>query len=106
MEATTLHDSNIVRLINEKYIPVMVDIDRDSDIAVKFKVIELPTLIVLTDQQKIIKTIKGYHAPEMLEKELREDIANRLDQVHEVIPEKKTNRFRLPMTIINCISPL
>lgn len=67
MKATTLQDKNLIKLINEKYIPVKVDVDTDTNLVKKFAISALPTIIILDDKQNIVRRFTGYvSASEMI----------------------------------------
>ena len=59
MKETTLQDPAVVKLINESFIPVMIDADANRDLAVKYKVVGLPDFIILDSNKKVIKEFSG-----------------------------------------------
>lgn len=72
METITFRDPAIVSLIQNHYVPVSVDIDKNIDIARQYKIIALPTVIILDENYSIIKIFTGYINPEELAKNLNE----------------------------------
>jgi len=58
----TLKDGQIVKYINEHFIPVRVDVDTDKKIALDYRVTGLPTMIILDSDNSIIKTSVGFTA--------------------------------------------
>lgn len=59
MRETTLLDSGVAKLVNQSFIPVMIDADKDRELAKKYKVTGLPAFIVLNSQEKIVKDFTG-----------------------------------------------
>ena len=59
MKGTTLASPSVIKMINENYIPVMVDIDKNKDIAQQYYVMKLPTFLVLDGNQKAIDSFVG-----------------------------------------------
>lgn len=75
MEATTLTDPALVRDINEKFVPVHLDFDKQKRVAEVLKIKAIPCSVVLSAEAEILARHDGYAkvAPyrETLDKGLR-----------------------------------
>jgi thioredoxin-related protein len=60
MRSSTFTDSSVESLINKHYIPVMIDIDTDADLANQYQIKAVPTIIILNGDKKILDTTTGY----------------------------------------------
>jgi len=74
MKEGPLKDPNIVKLIEENFIPVEVNPNKEQDLALKYRVIAVPCIIIITPEGKIIKRAFGY----MSSNELRDFILDTL----------------------------
>jgi thioredoxin-related protein len=69
MEKTTFENPDIIKLINEKYYPVELDVDKNSDVADTYQIMDLPTIIIFDMDGKSQMILTGYiKADEMLKK--------------------------------------
>jgi thiol:disulfide interchange protein len=59
----TLQDPGVVLMVMYNYIPVLVDVDGDAPIARQYKVLNLPTTMVLNSDKKILENFSGFFAP-------------------------------------------
>lgn len=59
MKKTTLQNQGVIKLVNESYIPVMIDVDKNRDLAKKYKVTGLPAFIVLSAKDKKVADFSG-----------------------------------------------
>ncbi|MCL6559769.1 MAG: thioredoxin domain-containing protein [Firmicutes bacterium] len=71
MDETSYSDPEIIRLLNEKYIPVRVDPDRRPDVNERYNRGGLPTTAILTPKGRTI-TGGTYVPPERLKQVLQE----------------------------------
>ena len=69
-EQTTFKKASIIQLINQHYYPVVLDSDKDVKTTEKYSVMDLPTIIILDANEKMIKVFSGYIPPEEIELQL------------------------------------
>ena len=68
LDATTLSDADVVKLVNEKFIPVRIDATVEVDLVRAVAVQALPTLFVLAPDRTILNRHEGYaEAPAILQ---------------------------------------
>lgn len=60
LEGTTLRDPNIVNLVNDQFIPLKVDADKDAPLAQTLKVRSCPTMVLAAPDGRILGTLEGY----------------------------------------------
>lgn len=75
MESTTFSNPTVIKLINRSYLPVVIEINRNRDIFIQYKIIRLPTTLILDTNGNIIKVATGYIQPNRMIKILK--IANK-----------------------------
>lgn len=63
LRRTTWADQNVNEALSA-YVPVKVDIDRNSDLAIQYGASSIPAYAILDDQGNSTKAIAGYLAPE------------------------------------------
>lgn len=73
-EKNSFTNLSIIKLINDNYYPVILDVDKNETIAEKYLIMGLPTIIIFNSNEKVIKTYSGYFPPEVLEKYLNESM--------------------------------
>jgi thioredoxin-related protein len=56
----TLSNSKVQEKLNSGFVPVVVDINKDYDLASKYKVLGTPTVVFLDANEKEIHRIDGY----------------------------------------------
>lgn len=66
LDATTFRDPSIVNLINEQFVPLKVDGDREATLAQKLQIQSYPTLVLASPDGKILTFIEGYLEPAKL----------------------------------------
>jgi len=67
LDATTFRDRAIVELVNEKFVPVKVDGERDQRLAQSVGVEAFPTLAIVTAEGRIVARHEGYaDVPKMM----------------------------------------
>ncbi len=64
MEATTYHDPDIRKLIDQRFIAVKVDVDSNPDFEERYQDWGWPATVLMTPDGKEIGKYKGYLAPE------------------------------------------
>ncbi len=62
----TLHDNQVIKVINANYVPVKLDVDRDIDIVKQYRPTSFPTMIIMDSGKRIIKRFSGFMKPEVL----------------------------------------
>jgi thioredoxin-like negative regulator of GroEL len=59
-------DPGVATIVMYNFIPVLVDIDADAPIAKQYKILSLPTMIILDGDKKILETFTGFQEPKDL----------------------------------------
>ena len=72
MANTTFKDSSLVNFLNDNFMPIMVNTDRDPQTAGNYGVSGLPTTVFLTERGEPIVTVPGYIATDPLMSMLKE----------------------------------
>jgi thiol:disulfide interchange protein len=72
----TYQDSSVVNLINQNFIPVKVDADKNAEVIKRYKVSDLPSALILDSDYKVINTVNGYFTPDEFIAKLNEVIAH------------------------------
>jgi thioredoxin-related protein len=68
LDATTLSDADVVKLVNERFIPVRIDATVEVELVRAVAVQALPTLFVLAPDRTILNRYEGYaEAPAILQ---------------------------------------
>jgi thioredoxin-related protein len=80
LEAQTLKDPEVVQLVNERYVPVEIDADEDSELARDFGVRVFPTLVWTRPDGKIVETHEGYISATRLLAKLKQALDSSKDQ--------------------------
>jgi tetratricopeptide (TPR) repeat protein len=60
MHQTTFRDPAIIRIINESFVPLKVDANREPKLAQALRIQAYPTMILAGNDGKIVKWIEGY----------------------------------------------
>lgn len=60
MKEKTFSNPEVISKLNEKYISVIIDINKEPKIASKYKVVGTPTVIFLDSNQKQIGKVEGF----------------------------------------------
>lgn len=66
MTNETFVNKEVIHQLETSYFPVHVDIDKDVDIAKKFQVTELPTVMIVNSDHTIKKKLTGYISPDQM----------------------------------------
>lgn len=72
MANTTFKDAALINYLNENYMPIMVNTDREPQTAGSYGVAGLPTTIFLTEMGEPIFSLPGYIATDPLMSMLKE----------------------------------
>jgi thioredoxin-related protein len=75
MEQETFTSPKVIELLNEKYIPVKVDVDQFAgmDIAEKYKISEFPTYLFLHKNGEYYAESKGFFPPKFFVAEINKN---------------------------------
>ena len=76
MDTETFKDTPLINLINTNFIPVQIDIDKNSDVALLYNIVNLPSIIILDADNKTVKTFAGFFPSDKLKNYLQELITN------------------------------
>jgi thioredoxin-like negative regulator of GroEL len=60
LDVTTFRDALVVRMMNEKFIPLRIDAERDATLAQLLHIQAYPTLVIAGPDGKILETHEGY----------------------------------------------
>ena len=71
MEKETFNDTAIISSLNENFIPIKVDYDRETKTSDFYSVIGLPDTIFIAENGEIIGRRPGYIPPEVLKRILK-----------------------------------
>jgi thioredoxin-related protein len=66
MSSTTFKDSTVVKLVNENYYPVILEVNQNEVAANKYKLDGVPTMIFFDLSGKIINIYAGYEEPQTM----------------------------------------
>lgn len=72
LKENTLTDSKVQEAINEKYIPAIVDINKNPMIASNYNVYGTPTVVFVSGDEEFVYQIDGYLDPEEFLDELKQ----------------------------------
>jgi thioredoxin-like negative regulator of GroEL len=67
----TLEDARVVKIINARFVPVMIDIDSNAAVAKQYNVVDLPTFIILNSNNETVNLFSGYLTPDELIQKLQ-----------------------------------
>jgi thioredoxin-related protein len=60
LDATTFRDARVVKVMNEQFIPLKVEADRDTRLTDALRIRSFPTLMLAAPDGKILATLEGY----------------------------------------------
>lgn len=87
----TFNDPEVMNFIDQHFIAIKMDIDKDKETVKKYKIIDLPTIIILNEDSRILNTFTGYASPQELLQNLNNILNTNL---------KKTSSSSLDITIV------
>lgn len=70
LEQTTLAEPEMVKYINENFVPVHLDLDREKQVASILEIKSLPCTVVLSPDADVLARIEGYAKAPALYKQL------------------------------------
>ena len=75
MEQQTYTDHEVAAIMNKFYVPVMIDVDEFSGMAVaeKYNVSQYPTVVFLDSKGRLVNKIKGFYLAEAFANELKKN---------------------------------
>ncbi|MSR52354.1 MAG: thioredoxin family protein [Gemmataceae bacterium] len=60
LDATTFRDPGVIRLLNERFVPIKIDGDRDLKLVQAMRIESYPTLVVAGPDGSVLSTNPGY----------------------------------------------
>lgn len=63
LEATTFKDPNVLATMNERFIPLKIDAERDSFLAQRLQIQSYPTIVLASPDGQILRVIEGFKEP-------------------------------------------
>jgi thioredoxin-related protein len=75
LDATTLRDPAVVRVLTEQFVALKLDAARDGALADLLRVQSYPTLVLAAPDGRILATLEGYVDAERLKEQLRQVLA-------------------------------
>ena len=63
MLKTTYRDKSVLKQMT-RFVPVLIDVDKDTKLAQKYGVEAVPTTLFLTADGRVLRSETGYHSPE------------------------------------------
>ena len=72
MAKDTFKDPTVIAYLNENFIPIMVNTDKDQETAAGYSVLGLPFTVFLTETGEPIASVPGYIPPDTLLSMLKE----------------------------------
>lgn len=66
LDEKTYPDPGVQQSLAQKYVTVKVNVDKNPDLATKYKIYGLPTLVIMDANGNEIKRVEGYQTPSEL----------------------------------------
>lgn len=63
MDSSTWNDSAVIDVVNASFIPVKVDVTDDAEIAKSYNIKGTPTLVIVSGNRQVVKTLYGFSEP-------------------------------------------
>jgi thioredoxin-related protein len=60
LDASTFHEATVAGVLNERFIPLKIDADRDAQLAQSLNIQSYPTIVLATPDGKILGTVVGF----------------------------------------------
>lgn len=70
LDATTFHDQEVIKQMNEQFIPVKIDAERDPSLAQSMRVQIYPTLVFISHDGKVLGSHEGFVDVEQFNQQL------------------------------------
>jgi Highly conserved protein containing a thioredoxin domain len=101
MDETTYSDEEVIKLINENFIPIRVDVDERPDISERYNFGGYPTFVFLTYEGNII-TGGTYVPPEQFKEILKEMISlSKSEKIKDLEQQQQIKRTQPPKGELN-----
>jgi thioredoxin-like negative regulator of GroEL len=71
LDQSTFHDPSVARLLNDQFVSLKIDADREAALAQMLHISQYPTLVVAGPEGKIIGVLEGYQEAAPLTDQLR-----------------------------------
>ncbi len=71
LDLTTFHDPAVVSLLNEHFVTLKVDAEREASLTASLRVQQYPTLVLAGPEGKILGVLEGYQEAPQLAEQLR-----------------------------------
>jgi thioredoxin-like negative regulator of GroEL len=75
LDKTTYRDSGVVKTMNEQFIPVKIDAEREPRLAQILQIGSYPTVVLADAERRILGTMEGYKEPGPFQENLRRALA-------------------------------
>lgn len=92
LDVTTFRDPEVVRLLNEQFVPVKLDGNREKRLVEALQIQGYPTLIVAGPDGRILKTLEGYLDAARLRTQLTEVLASLVNPEWMVSAQQEATR--------------
>jgi tetratricopeptide (TPR) repeat protein len=76
LDENTFRDPRIIALLNERFIPLKVDGERETTLVQALRVASYPTLVLAASDGRILGTLEGYQEAEKFHDSLHRTLAN------------------------------
>ncbi len=71
MDKTTWHTLAVIQMVKANFVPVLVDLNAELNIAMQYHISAQPTMIILDSTNRVIKIFVGYFDPDAMAKNLK-----------------------------------
>ncbi len=63
LDTTTFRDAQVVKRLNDKFVPLRIDVEKDSALAEKLGLQKFPTVVFASPEGHVLGKIEGYQEP-------------------------------------------
>lgn len=74
MAKTTFQDKEVAKLLNEDFVSIKVDIDKERELALKYGARSIPHHIIMDSKGEILKVLRGALPPDMFMASLKDAV--------------------------------
>jgi thioredoxin-like negative regulator of GroEL len=75
-DATTLRDPSIVRLMNDRFVPIKIDAEKEASLARDLRIQNYPTIVLAAPDGRILGTFEGFQEAARLTEYLQRALAS------------------------------
>jgi thiol:disulfide interchange protein DsbD len=102
MDKTTWQDPKVIQLVKDNFIPVLIKVDTQPDLVMKYNINSLPTILILDAQNHILKIFSGYFSADYMEDGLKDILAKNsgINQGSSSTPISNTDQDDKSLTFI------